>query len=133
MKQLAMILVFLLLAAGFLCGCDDSDEASLEGTWKATKLLATDASGRKIADALPDTWSEMLLLEPDGTFSYSSTQNGKVATGAGRWGISGTALVLSQAHERSVAYRMDGDLLCISGSVPEGAYTLIWKKIAEIP
>lgn len=133
MNKLAMILFFLLLAAGVLSGCDDSNETSLDGTWKATKLSVTDASGQRISEALPDTWSEMLLLKPDGTFTYSSTQNGKVATGAGRWGISGTTLVLSQKHARSVEYRMDGDTLCLSGSVPEGAYTLRWTKIADIP
>ena len=131
MKPLAKMAVLLPLAALLLSGCEDSQDTSLDGTWQASKLVFTDAAGTRISDPLPATWVEMLLLKPDGTFSYSSTQAGKTVTGAGRWGYTETELVLAGKQDRRTDYRIDGDELVLSGDVPEGPYSLRWTKIAE--
>lgn len=130
MKPLAKIVVFLPLAALLLSGCEDTKDTSLEGTWQATKLVCTDAVGARTAGPLPSTWVEMLLLKPDGTFSYSSTQAGKTVTGTGLWGHTETELVLAGKQERRTDYRIDGDELVLSGNIPEGPYSLYWSKIA---
>ena len=131
MKPLAKIVVFLPLAALLLSGCEDTKDTSLEGTWQATKLVCTDAAGARTAGPLPSTWVEMLLLKPDGTFSYTSTQAGKTVTGSGLWGRTATELVLAQPAEQHIQYRIHGDDLILSGDIPEGPYSLHWTKIAD--
>jgi hypothetical protein len=128
MKILAWLPLAALMA---LTGCEDSGNTSLEGTWQASKLGFTDASGAGFTESLPDGWAEVLVLNPDGSFSYSSTQAGKTATGTGRWGLEGSDLVLAQQKEQAREYRIDGDELALSGAIPEGAYSLYWMKIAE--
>lgn len=127
--------LFLISLAGFvavLSGCGgDGDTASLEGTWQASKLAFTGVSGDELSEPLPATWVEILTLNPDGTFAYSSTQSGKTVTGTGFWGLDGTSLVLAQQREQPLEYRIDGHELVLSGYIPEGAYSLLWTKIAE--
>lgn len=130
MSKLIKHLSWILLAALTGCGGDDGT-TSLEGTWQATKLVFTDTAGGELSEPLPATWVEVLALNPDGTFAYSSTQAGKTATGTGLWGLDGTSLVLAQQQEQPLEYRIDGDELVLSGYVPEGAYSLLWTKTAE--
>ena len=129
-KYLSLVTMAALLATLTGCGSDE-DTTRLEGTWQASKLLFTDTAGGELSEPLPATWVEILTLDPDGTFAYSSTQSGKTATGNGFWGLDGTNLVLAQQNEQPLEYRIDGDELILSGYVPEGAYALVWTKTTE--
>jgi hypothetical protein len=122
----------LLLAALaiFATGCEDDNSTDLAGTWQASKLVFTPAGGARQSHPLPAAWQEQLSLNLDGSFTFSSTQAGKTATGRGRWGQTDTHLVLHQKRERRRPFRLDGKTLIISGNLPEGAYALQWRKSA---
>jgi hypothetical protein len=114
-----------------LGGCsDDHDSTELAGTWQATKLVLTDAAGTRTEAPLPATWSETLVLNPDGTFAFASTHNGRTRTGNGFWGETADGLVFAGRRETTRAYRLDGKTLVLSGAIPEGAYALRWRKTA---
>jgi uncharacterized lipoprotein NlpE involved in copper resistance len=131
MKTLLRRIPLLLAALALLAtGCDDDDTTDLAGTWQASKLVFTPAGGARQSHPLPAAWQEQLSLNLDGSFSFSSTQAGRTATGRGRWAQTATELVLHQKRERRLASRLDGKTLIISGNLPEGAYALQWRKTA---
>ncbi len=117
-----------------LGGCsDDEDSTELAGAWQAAKLVFTDVAGTQTESPLPASWSETLVLNPDGTFAFASTQAGRPRTGTGFWGESATGLVFIGRRESTQTYRLDGKTLVFSGAIPEGTYTLRWHKTAEAP
>jgi len=120
-----LLLIFVLLNAG----CEDEDSTSLEGTWQAFKLVYYDMSGDESEHDLPEDWEEVLSLNPDGTFLSDSTQKGRTYTAKGSWSRTSDDLLFVQRGEGQMVYEIDGNTLVLSGNIPEGSFSLFWKKI----
>lgn len=121
----------LVAAALVLAGCEaDNDSTELAGTWQASKLVFTDAAGSRIESILPASWSETLVLNLDGTFAFTSTRSGRTQTGSGEWRETADGLVLVGRKEAARAYRFSEKSLVLSGVIPEGSYSLIWRRTA---
>jgi len=128
-RAFCLVYLALLPLVMFLTGCEDENVTSLEGTWCATTLILVDNSAHKLETSLPETWTEILSLHPDGTFSYDTTQDGRTESGAGRWSRTEDQLTFSSNGEGHICYGIEGNHLVLTGDIPEGHFTLVWTKI----
>jgi uncharacterized lipoprotein NlpE involved in copper resistance len=129
MRRIYQLSSLLLLATFFLTGCEDEDTTSLAGTWQAFKIVLSGVSDSESEHPLPETWVEVLSLNPDGTFSSHSTQKGRTEAETGRWSYTPSNLILTQRGQDQIEYRMEGHTLVLSGNIPEAEFSLYWKKI----
>jgi hypothetical protein len=125
------------LCATVLCGCSKDDNnnivldgdthGSLIGTWSASNIVATKTDGTEVDSATQPTWKELLTINSDGTFSYTSTYGTSVISGNGTWSTEANTIVFS-GSTKSFTYDVDGDTMIFAGTVSAGSYALTWSR-----
>jgi hypothetical protein len=130
-------IVMTALCAAVLCGCSKDDDnnitldgethGSLVGTWSASNIAATKTDGTQVDKATAPTWKELLTINTDGTFSYTSTYGTSVISGNGTWSAKDNAITFS-GSTKSFMFDVDGDTMIFAGTVSAGSYALTWDR-----
>lgn len=119
-----------ILAAGLfalmLCGCENDESCSPAGTWAVSGVTVIRADGSRVEKPTAPVWTERLIINPDGTFTYASTF-GSSSAGNGTWIMQDNVIAFSGSRKQ-FACRISGDSMIFSGSVPEGCYELRWVR-----
>lgn len=111
-------------------GCDSDKDADLPGTWVAQEVMVTNSEGEFAEEDLPDTYTEVLQINEDLTYTGSWTQNGGSGSDSGTLTVEDGILVFTSENgtSESIPFVISGNQLILFTPVSGGAAEITYRK-----
>ena len=128
-KSLLILMMFVGVGLMLLNSCDGDGDSSIVGTWEGEEMMVMFAAGGVGVATLPDSWTEQLTFNADGSYGYAWVKDGRSGSGTGRWVRENGEIVLTEDGQmESNRYSLNSKYLSIVSTVPAGEAELVYLR-----